>query len=402
MWLLRKHPLPFLLGLAALAVLLSSRWLPGQVASQAAARDTTFRTLPALVLSNDKLDLTVLPLGGAMASLVLKDDPEQLNPMWDALRAAQEEGRDVRGGGSVGHFICVDGFGPVSAEEREAGLPGHGEAHTLPWTTDSASKQSGVTSLVQSVEMPVVQESFTRTIRIVDGENVVYVHGELTSLLSFDRPINWAEHATIGSPFLEPGVTVVDMSPNRAMTRPYQADSRRPSRRRLASGVEFKWPMAPLVSGELVDLRAGPTTLGSTDHTGHLMTPSGDRAWVTALHPAKRLLLGYMYNTSEFPWMQTWESYPEGRMLARGLEFGTQTFDLSRRQMISEGERFGTPLFRWLPAKSTIEATFLMFLVRTPEGFQGVDRIEIRDGALTIEDRRSGQSISLAASLADE
>ena len=67
-------------------------------------------------------------------------------------------------------------------------------------------------SLTQAVQLPRVHEVYTRTLRMADGENVVYVNGTLLSLLDFDRPINWAEHATIGSPFLDPGVTVVDIS----------------------------------------------------------------------------------------------------------------------------------------------------------------------------------------------
>ncbi len=314
-------------------------------------------------------------------------------------------GPDARGAGSRqagsrrrdGAFFCVDGFGPVSKEERAAGLPGHGEAHRLPWKTESAAKSGNTVTLVQSVNLPVVQENYRRTVKLFEGENVVEVHASLESLLGFDRPICWAEHATIGSPFLEPGVTVVDMSKNQALTRPYEKDEDR-NRHRLPSGVEFDWPMAPTVEGGSVDLRAAPTVLGSGDHTGHLMTPNGEYAWVTALHPEKRLLLGYIYKTTESPWLQTWESYPTEGMLARGLEFGTQTFDVPRREVVSEGTRFGTPLFRWLPAKSKIESTFLMFYARTPEGFRGVGDVQLRDGEIEIKDQLTNQTMRLKTS----
>src|SRR5438093_1475958 len=71
---------------------------------------------PSRILANDKLALTVRSLGGTFAQLLMKDDPDQLNPLQ-----------------GLGHFVCVDGFGPVSTEERAAGLPGHGEAHRVPW-----------------------------------------------------------------------------------------------------------------------------------------------------------------------------------------------------------------------------------------------------------------------------
>jgi hypothetical protein len=189
-----------------------------------------FQGHPALVLSNDVLDLTVLPQGGAFVSIVLKDDAGKINPLWDPIRGNREAGRTRGFDGIAGHFVCVDGFGPASTEESQAGLPGHGEAHTLPWATQATSKQGSVATLVQAVQLPRAQELFTRSLKLVDGENVVYVHSELESMVAFDRPICWAEHATIGSPFLEAGVTVVDISKNRALTRPHrEAQGRVPS-----------------------------------------------------------------------------------------------------------------------------------------------------------------------------
>ncbi|MEX2299473.1 MAG: hypothetical protein WD733_00980 [Bryobacterales bacterium] len=399
---MRTSPFFAVTLLPAAGLLLAAGWFVAQPArsqsSAQAVRDGEFRTLPSIVLSNGAIELTVMKTGGAFASLTLAEDSAKLNPMWDPMRAAQEAGKPVSAGGT-GHFLCVDGFGPVSDEERAAGLPGHGEAHRLPWKTESSGKAGSTVTLVQSVNLPLVQETYRRTVKLFDGDNVVQVHATLESLLGFDRPICWAEHATIGSPFLEPGVTVVDMSKNQALTRPHEGGDDSPDRRhRLPSGKEFDWPMAPTTAGGSVDLRAAPTALGSGDHTGHLMTLGGEYAWVTALHPGKRLLLGYIFKTTESLWLQTWESYPAEGMLARGLEFGTQTFDLPRRDVVSEGKRFGTPLFRWLPAKSTIESTFLMFLVTTPEGFRGVGDVQLRDGEIEIKDNLTNQTMRLKTS----
>jgi hypothetical protein len=90
--------------------------------------------------------------------------------------------------------VCVDGFGPVSAEERAAGLPGHGEAYRARWEVQSWDKVDATLTVRFTVSLPLVQEVLRRTIRLVDGEQIVYVESELESLLAFDRPINWAEH----------------------------------------------------------------------------------------------------------------------------------------------------------------------------------------------------------------
>ena len=380
-----------LLALLA-AVMLASMPARGQVDTE-----HSFRGRGAVRLASELVELVVLTGGGSIASITVAGSDQPLNPLWDSLRGDREQGRAERESGALGHFVCVDGFGPTSEQERAAGLQGHGEAHRLEWSTEFAGSERGAAVLRQRVMLPKVQEQLYREIRLPADEAVAYVKTRLQSLLDFDRPVNWAEHATIGSPFLERGVTVVDISPSRALTRPRETASRNGLAHRLISGAEFDWPMAPARSGDRIDLRAAPLESHSLDHTGHLMDPSSEWAWVTALHPGKQVLLGYVFRPREFPWLQTWEHYPRAGLMARGLEFGTQAFDLPRREVISQGRLFDTPLFRWLPARSSIEAGYLMFLTRTPPGFLGVDRVDWESGRLRLHDGRSGQTIQLQA-----
>src|ERR1700721_4656236 len=86
----------------------------------------------------------------------------------------------------------------------------------------SASNSRSRHSIVLQIELPLAQERLTRTIQIVEGENVVYVTSDLESRLAVDRPVSWAEHATIGPPFLEKGKTIVDMSALSCRVRPFK------------------------------------------------------------------------------------------------------------------------------------------------------------------------------------
>jgi hypothetical protein len=364
-------------------------------------RRVEFEERPALLLSNDKIELTMLTTGGSFVNLVLKDDPERLSPLWNPVRMARESGEHRRGrgpGAGFGHFVCVDGFGPVSKEEQAAGMPGHGEAHTQPWEVLSSVKKDGVLSVAFSANLPLVQETFRRTVRLVDGEPVVYVESDLENLLAFDRPVCWAEHATIGSPFLEPGKTVVDMSARQAKTRTH-ADEQGPQPHRLVNFKDFTWPMAPGLDGQLIDLRAAPLNPNSLDHTTCLMDPGRTLVFVTALHSEKRLLLGYLFKREEYPWVQNWENYPSSMRMARGMEISTQPFDVPRREVIDMRSMFGAPVYRWLPAKSKIGSRFLFFYTKTPEGFQKVDDVILQNGKLDIEDRAAGKRITLPASV---
>jgi hypothetical protein len=341
---------------------------------------------PVFMIANDKVTLAVRSEGGAMVRLVLKDDPAAVNPLHAEL----------------GHFVCVDGFGPVSPEERSAGLPGHGEAHRVPWDLvasgrTNAAGGAGTTTLSFFATLPLVQEVFRRTIRIVDGENVVYVESELENLLSFDRPINWGEHATIGSPFLELAKTVVEMSAVRAMTRSHESQSETLPHR-LASFKAFTWPMAPGLNGESIDVRSTPARVPIGDHTTSLMDPARRLVFVTAFNTSRHLLLGYIFRREEYPWTQSWESYPGDGRVARGLEFATQPFDLPRREVIQTNVLLDAPTYRWLPAKSRIGSAFLMFYTRTPDGFRKVDDVVLANGKVTATDATSGVTVVLAAS----
>ena len=362
---------------------------------------STFEGQPSVTLSNDKLQMTVMLQGSSIANLVMTDDAQKLSPYWNPTRLAREVGRTVPLTGSLGHFVCVDGFGPASAEERAAGLPMHGEAHVTTFQV-SAAKETGGSSLTFTAKLPIVQEVFTRSFHMVAGENVVYVDSQLENLMGFDRPVNWAEHATVAAPFLEPNVTTVEVSGSRSQTRPYvessQAKAQNPIQRRLASGQDFTWPMAPGLDGKTLDIRATPEHPHYLDHTATLLDPSRRLEWVAAFNSSKRMILGYVFKREDYPWIQYWGSYPADTQVVRGMEFGTQPYDLPRREVITSGPMFGAPVYRWLPAKSKTESHFLLFYARVPEGFQHVDDITLENGRIVIEDRRAQRQVTLAAS----
>lgn len=359
---------------------------------------TTWEGFPGHVLSNGVIDVTVLSTGGTIPSVTLTADKQKLNPLWDPIRFAREAEKTAavtrarRPGAGVGHFLCVDGFGGTSKEEQAAGLQGHGEAHRQVFHTKAMRNENGTRTLTLETELPLLQERLVRTYEVRDGENVVYVRSSLESLVAYDRPLVWAEHATIGSPFLEPGATAVDMPAKNAQTRPYT----QPPRRRLASGKDFEWPMAPLLDGQLVDVRTPPVKLGSMDHTTALMDPARTHAYVTAIHPQRKLIVGWIWRTADFPWVQSWDNYVQTGQLARGLEFSTQPYDVPRREAVDMGKMFGTPTYQWLPAKSTVQKAWAMFYAAVPDGMTKVANLRVENGEILIEDGQ-GRRVTLRA-----
>ena len=338
-----------------------------------------------------------------MVDLVLKDDPEKISPLWNPVRLARELGQTREAGGSAGHFICVDRFGQPSPEERAAGLPMHGEADFENWKIVKALKSGGVTEIAFQTRLPIVQEIFSRTLRTVDGENVVYIDSTLENELGVNRPVSWAEHATIGSPFLASGVTLSSISGSRAQNRPYQGAGNPGAERRLASGKDFTWPLAPLIEGKidgkLTDLTAPPQAAHFLDHATVLVNPALRYGWIATVQTSKHLVLGYVFRRTDYPWVQNWGNYPSTGKFSRGLEFSTQPYNEPRREAVAKNGMFGAPTFRWLPAKSAIHTSFLMFFARTPADFGKVESVRFENGMISIEDTAE-HKITLRASRA--
>jgi hypothetical protein len=358
------------------------------------ARDATVYGRQALLVGNDKLEVAIVKQGGSMLRIVIKGDPDGLSPFGNPEMMPQiPENRKLQGP-MVGHFVCVDGFGGPSNEERAAGLPMHGEAYLQPWNLATAEKQGGTTTVKFNVDLPLLQESLTRTLQMVDGENVIYVDSEVESRTAFDRPMNWGEHPYLFPPFLEAEKTVVDISGTRSRTRTYPAGRERMG---IKPSLDFTWPTAQDPAGKALDLSTTPTGADWMGHTTTMMEPSRRLVYATALNTARRYLLGYLFRREEFPWIQCFMNYSPDGWVARALEYATQPFDTPRRQSIGLNTMFDAPTYRWLPAKSKVSSAFILFYLRTPPGMTGVKDVRSEPGKIVIEGR-NGEVIAIPAS----
>jgi hypothetical protein len=358
------------------------------------AETSDFDGRPAIILRNDKIELTILIRGAMLANFVLRDDPERLSPFWNPDRAQRAAGSPPASpGGALGHFLCLDGFGAPSEEERSAGMPFHGEANGRQFeTVEESARGSGASTVKLKVRLPLAQEDITRTVTALDGESVVYVNTEVENLLAIDHPLSWAEHATTGPPFLSPGNTIIEIPGTMCRVRPQKTGSTG----KLAYEKDFVWPLAPLTQGGSVNLTTVPANGTSLDLATCLIDPARTYGYVTALRPDKHLLFGYVFRREEFPWLMSWMNYSGDARAARGFEFSTQPFDVSHRETVDVHEMFGAPTYKWLPAKAKLHASFLMFYTKTPEVFDNVADVTLENGRIQIRDK-SGRVITLNA-----
>jgi hypothetical protein len=166
---------------------------------------------------------------------------------------------------------------------------------------------------------------------------------------------------TLGPPFLEKGATEFRAS----ATRSQILDGRFGDHDCLKPGAVFDWPSAPRGGGGRADLRRFTDAGASSAFTTHLIDPSREHGFFVAFSPRAELAFGYVWRRADFPWLGIWEenlsrSLPpwDARTIALGMEFGVSPFPETRRRMIDRGRMFGTPGFRWIPARTRVDVEY--------------------------------------------
>jgi hypothetical protein len=342
-----------------------------------------YRGRRAATIENESTRVTVLAEGGHIAEVF--DKQTGINPLWTppwpsiepsaydpAIHSrAYGAGADARLlAGIMGHNVCLDIFGGPSAEEAVAGLTVHGHAPVAPYEISSSDEGLQLRAL-----LPLAQIRFERVITL--HGRAIGIHERVDSLCSFDRPIGWTQHVTLGPPFLERGCTQFRASATRSCV--FGSDFGAADY--LQPGAIFEWPEAPRADGDVVDLRLFTKEPRSSAYTAHLMDASARTAFFVAYSPRSNLAFGYVWRPSEFPWMGIWEENSSrtappwsGKTLTRGMEFGVSPFPETRRAMIDRGRLFDTPTYRWLPANGRVEATYWIVLQSAASIPESIDR----------------------------
>ncbi len=346
--------------------------------------ETKYLGRRAFSISNGELRVTVLQEGGHIAEIA--DKQTGVNPLWTPpwpsiepstyYRAKHPEyGADSESkllSGIMGHNLCLDLFGGPSDEEAAAGITVHGEGSVAPYQISA-----GESELTARAELPAAQLRFERRIRLTPGSRTIQIAETVENVSACDRPIAWTQHVTLGPPFLERGVTQFRAPGTRSKVfESAFADGKD----YMKAGAVFDWPNVPRINGGTSDLRVYNSAPASAGFTTHLMDPHREDAFFLAFSPKSKMLFGYLWKRSDFPWLGIWEENHSrtqppwnGKTMTRGMEFGASPMPETRRKMIERGSLFGVPGYRWAPAKSKINVAYSAFLTkaeRIPESVE--------------------------------
>ncbi len=351
--------------------------------------ETLYRNRRAVALENEHLQIVVTVEGGHIAAMI--DKETGVNPLWSPPWPSiepstydpakhPEYGNDAESkllSGILGHNLCLDLFGGPSGEEAAAGMTVHGEGSVAPYEiTVSGDTLRQRTTLVNA------QLGFERTIRLASGSRTAAITETVENLSTWDRPIAWTQHVTLGPPFVERAKTVFRASASKSKVIENDFTG---GKGYMQIGAEFMWPMVPCLDGSELDMQVFVDREVSGAFSTHLMDPSSEDAYFAAWHPGSKIALAYVWKQHDFPWLGIWEenhsrtSPPwNGNTVTRGMEFGASPFPESRRKMIDRRGLFGVPGHRWVPARSKVTVKYSALL--TPA--ESIDAMGLSPSAL--------------------
>ena len=371
----------------------------------------------AYTLRNDLVQLTTLTGGGHIAEFrfLKSSGASTFNPLWvppwktiepylyRPKAHAARNGPPITGkmiAGISGHNLCLDYFGAPSEEEAAQGLSIHGEAPSAKWRKEKLRISSREAALTLSVDLPVAGLQFRREIRLCRGEPVAYFKETVRNQRKADHLFHWTQHVTLGPPFVARDVCRITIPATRGKTFPQGYEGKA----LLASGREFRWPLAPAESGGDIDLTRPLQRKGRGFVASALLDPRREVEFVAALNGPQRLLVGYCFLRRDFPWVAIWEenrarteSPWSGRTQTRGLEFGASPLPVTRREAFATAPLFDTPTFAVVPARGEKTVHYISFLAQVPEGFGDVRDVRLARNEIVIQGSDRKSTVQLAA-----
>lgn len=363
-----KLTLPLSIGLLGLIIWALGSWNPGLVGEAVAngpsqARDSLHR------LHHEHLSLTVSLYGGAFTDLRVPEGT--INPFSWGLRPEQMPPNNREGAAFQGHFLCLGRWGAPSAGEIKAGIPHNGEPTNGWWTHIQASP----THLIMEADAPKDGLHILREMRLEIGAPVFHVSETVTNVASLGRVSNLVQHPTLGPPFLDTTTRInTNAGPGFLQSLSY------PNPHAYA----YEWPTGILDSSKApLDLRR--TDNGANYVSTHVFDEGEPTGWITAYSPTHNLLLGYVWDTDQYPWLNVWQHVKEGQPHAKGLEFGTTGIGRPYEELLKTDTRFlGHNSWEYLDAGEKVHKHYSCFFLEVPPGIKGIQDVRKSAKALVI------------------
>jgi hypothetical protein len=322
-----------------------------------------------IILENSRVVLQINAFSGSYSDFHLKDLP--VNPInWETTDPEQPPFK--------GHFLCFDRWGPPTEAEKANGFKHHGEVNTQKWKVCKKPQSiNNITICTMSCQLPMGGLKITRKVELPQGEPVFFVSEEIKNLNQYGRMYNIVQHVTLAPPFLDHS-TLFDNNTEKGFEdkedgSPHQEEP------------VLKWPEV-MFNEKKISLRKFQN---EWPRVSTFVFPENEKyGWVTAANPSQNLLLGYIWKTQDYPWINFWRHMEDGIPVAFGMEFGTTGLHEPFPVVAKKGKIFNRNIYEFIDAGEVIRKSFAGFLAKIPDDYQGVEKIEVDKSGFTLREKR--------------
>jgi hypothetical protein len=329
-------------------------------------------------LGNSVIELGIDLFGGAYVDLHLVN-PKSVNPLTWRLSPSEMPPNNRDGAPFQGHFLCLGRWGSPTEGEIEQGVPHNGQPGNTMW---KVKEQSDSLKLIMSNKAPLDGMKVERVVKLEEDKPVFSVVEKVTNITSVGRLNNIVQHVTLGPPFLNENMQVSCNAREGFLQEYCYPDP---------DQYAFCWPFARIDEKDVnMDLRN--THINKNYVSTHLV---GDSVgWVAALQPERNLIIGYTWDTRDYPWINIWNQTDNGQPVAKGLEFGTTGIGKPYPDLLNKNTFFkGVPSYEFLDAGKTVVKSFTGFLTRVPPGFKNVIQVRKKGEKIVLIDKNGMKSV---------
>lgn len=301
-------------------------------------------------LENPVLQVQIEQRGGQFVGVQLKENP--LNPLsWAITPETMPKLADKRAV-YKGHFLCMGRIGAPSAGEIEAGVPMRGEQTGRLWTICHAESAR----VDMACEAPSDGLKVRRTVDLHPSAPQFLVTETFENTRSLGRVHAILQHVTIGEPFLSAN-TRINSNAKQGFSHKFSLSD--------PQGHECFFPQVRL---DDAGTKVADISMPSDSENFlalHIFDAGEEYGWVTAYDPGSGLVLGYIWKTADYPWINFWNQAKGGRPVAAGLEFGTAGIDAPYQILLENNVLFhGVRSWEYIDAGEAVEKSFIGFMVQ--------------------------------------
>lgn len=298
-------------------------------------------------LSNAAIRVEIEQRGGQIVDVRLAGS--DINPL--SWRKTPETMPKTAHGNALfkGHFLCMGRTGNPTQGELSAGVPMRGEQTGRIWDITKQTSQCIEMECAAPLDGLIVK----RRVEMDGTSAVLRVTERFENTGSLGRLNNILQHATVGPPFLSKA-TLINSNAKQGFNHKFSnADSH---------GLEYAFPIALVdKEGKTTDLRLSSDPISYLSK--HIFQSGDPYGWITAYDPVSGLVIGYLWKTGDYPWINIWQQVQDGIPVAKGLEFGTAGMSGTYEELIEPDAWFHeVPSWEFIDAGERVEKNYLMFL----------------------------------------